>query len=184
MAIEPTPMARPSGIFPLDAETRVAERPRDHHAEIRLWLRLLTCTTLIEGEIRRRLREQFDVTLPRFDLMAQLHKSPSGLTLGDLSARMMVTAGNTTALVDRLTGLGLIERQPSPRDRRASYVRLTPAGEAEFERLAAAHGDWLAEMFDGLDGASIEGLMQGLARAKHSVRAALDTRPVADAGRT
>ena len=59
-----------SGI--LDAETKVHETPGAHKDELRLWLRLLTCTTLIEGEVRRRLRERFDVTLPRFDLMAQL----------------------------------------------------------------------------------------------------------------
>ena len=71
-------------VIPLDSETKVAERPADHEAELRLWLRLLTCTTLIEGEVRRRLRDEFDVTLPRFDLMAQLDKAPSGMTLGEL----------------------------------------------------------------------------------------------------
>ena len=56
----------------LDSETKAVELPGDHGDELRLWLRLLTCTTLIEGEVRGRLRERFDVTLPRFDLMAQL----------------------------------------------------------------------------------------------------------------
>ena len=65
-------------VIPLDAETKAAEQPEDHRDELRLWLRLLTCTTLIEGEVRRRLRERFDVTLPRFDLMAQLDKAPDG----------------------------------------------------------------------------------------------------------
>jgi hypothetical protein len=72
--------------IPLDAETKVAERPADHEAELRLWLRLLTCTTLIEGEVRRRLRETFDVTLPRFDLLAQLDKAPSVMPFGELSS--------------------------------------------------------------------------------------------------
>ena len=72
--------------IPLDAETKVSERPADHEAELRLWLRLLTCTTLIEGEIRRRLRDSFDITLPRFDLMAQLDKAPGGMTGGSQNA--------------------------------------------------------------------------------------------------
>jgi hypothetical protein len=50
----------------LDSETKTVES--DHGDELRLWLRLLTCTTLIEGTVRSRLRERFDVTLPRFDL--------------------------------------------------------------------------------------------------------------------
>jgi hypothetical protein len=31
------------------------EAPEDHRDELRQWLRLFTCTTLIEGEIRTRL---------------------------------------------------------------------------------------------------------------------------------
>ena len=57
-------------IMILDSETKAVELPEDHGTELGLWLRLLTCTTLIEGEVRSRLRERFDVTLPRFDLMA------------------------------------------------------------------------------------------------------------------
>jgi len=87
---------------PLDAETKVAEALVDHKAELRLWLRLLTCTTLIETEVRRRLRKQFGETLPRFDLMAQLERVDTGMTLGEVSQRMMVSAGNVTSLVERL----------------------------------------------------------------------------------
>ena len=75
--------------IPLDAETKVAERPDDHKTELRLWLRLLTCTTLIENEVRRRLRDSFDITLPRFDLLAQLDRTPNGMTLGELSRRIV-----------------------------------------------------------------------------------------------
>ncbi|MDF2813603.1 MAG: MarR family transcriptional regulator, partial [Microvirga sp.] len=46
-------------MIPLDAETNAVEMPDDHRDELRLWLRLLTCSTLIEGEIRRRLRDRF-----------------------------------------------------------------------------------------------------------------------------
>ena len=90
----------------LDSETKAVELPEDHGDELRLWLRLLTCTTLIEGEVRSRLRERFDVTLPRFDLMAQLDKVPDGMTLSDVSKRMMVSNGNVTGLVERLVESG------------------------------------------------------------------------------
>src|SRR5262249_7076429 len=87
---------------PLDAETKVAERPHDHKDELRLWLRLFTCKELIESEVRKHLREDFQFTLPRFDLMAQLDRAHKGMTLGELSQRMMVTNGNVTGLVERL----------------------------------------------------------------------------------
>ena len=161
------------GMIPLDAETKVTERPADHEAELRLWLRLLTCTTLIEGEVRRRLRDTFDVTLPRFDLMAQLDKAPNGMTLGELSQRMMVSNGNITGLVDRLVEQGLIRRKPAPNDRRVQIVSLTPEGQREFRTMARINADWVGEIFEGLTTKDIEALMPLLAKTKASARKAL-----------
>ena len=160
--------------IPLDAETKVAERPADHEAELRLWLRLLTCTTLIEGEIRRRLRKHFGVTLPRFDLMAQLDKTPGGMTLGELSGRMMVSNGNVTGLAERLVVQGLLDRRPSPNDRRAQLVSLTADGRRAFRAMARMHEDWIADMLADLAPADIEALMRLLARTKASARKAAD----------
>ena len=123
--------------IPLDAETKVAERPHDHKDELRLWLRLFTCKEVIETEVRRRLRDSFEVTLPRFDLLAQLDRAPKGMTLGELSQRMMVSNGNVTGLVDRLVEQGLINRRPSPKDRRAQIVSLTRRGAPVLPRHGA-----------------------------------------------
>ena len=157
---------------PLDAETKVSERPADHEAELRLWLRLLTCTTLIEGEVRSRLRDTFDVTLPRFDLMAQLDKSQNGMTLGELSQRMMVSNGNVTGLVDRLVEQKLIERRPSPTDGRAMLVNLTAEGRKTFRAMARTHEGWIAEIFGGLTRGEIDELMRLLAKTKAAARRA------------
>lgn len=157
----------------MDAETVVDERPRDHKAELRLWLRLLTCTTLVEDEIRSRLRERFDVTLPRFDLMAQLHKAPEGMTLSQLSSRMMVSNGNLTALVERLAEAGQVERRVSDADRRVVNVVLTTEGEAAFAAMAGEHEGWIASFFAGLAEDDMEQLMLLLGRLKTSMRAAI-----------
>jgi DNA-binding MarR family transcriptional regulator len=159
--------------IPLDAETKVAERPADHEAELRLWLRLLTCTTLIEGEIRSRLRGAFDMTLPRFDVMAQLDKAPGGMTLGKLSQRMMVSNGNVTGLAERLVAQGLLERRTSPNDRRAQLVSLTADGRRAFRTMARTHENWVAEIFADLAPNDIETLMRLLAKAKTSARKAV-----------
>jgi DNA-binding MarR family transcriptional regulator len=156
----------------LDAETRVEERPGDHKAELRLWLRLFTCKTLIEGEVRRRLRETFKVTLPRFDLMAQLDRAGAGMTLGQLSQRMMVSNGNVTGLVERLVAQKLVARRSSPNDRRSQIVSLTPEGRRTFRAMARANADWIGEMFAGLPPAEVEMLMRLLGRAKTSARKA------------
>jgi len=155
---------------PLDAETKVVERPGDHQAELRLWLRLLTCTTLIEGEVRRRLRQNFGVTLPRFDLLAQLDKTPGGMTLGQLSSRMMVSNGNVTGLAERLVAQGLLDRKPSASDRRAQIVTLTLEGRRAFRTIARAHERWIADIFAGLTAEEIDQLMRLLAKTKASAR--------------
>jgi DNA-binding MarR family transcriptional regulator len=160
-------------VIPLDAETKVAERPADHESELRLWLRLFTCTTLIEGEVRRRLRDDFDVTLPRFDLMAQLDKASNGMTLGELSQRMMVSNGNVTGLAERLVEQGLLDRRASPNDRRAQIVSLTAEGRRVFRTMARTHEDWIAEIFADLRPDEIETLMNLLAKAKASARKAV-----------
>ena len=154
-----------------DLEAIVHGAPEDHKTELRLWLRLLSSTNLISTEVRRRLRTQFDVTLPRFDLLAQLDREKEGLRLGELSKRMMVTNGNVTGLVERLMKEGLIRRESVDGDRRVGLVTLTRAGRAAFSRMAAAHELWLAELFADLAPADIDLLMKGLAAVKHSVTA-------------
>ena len=155
--------------IPLDAETKVAERPDDHKTELRLWLRLLTCTTLIENEVRRRLRDKFDITLPRFDLLAQLDRAPNGMTLGELSQRMMVSNGNITGLVERLAEQGLIRRRPlaerPPRADRQPHRRRARSSSAAW-RGSTPTGS--ARFSPGLSPRDIEALMPLLAKTKQS----------------
>ena len=100
----------------LDMETRLTQ---DHHQSLKLWLRMLSTTVMIENEIRNRLRSEFDITLPRFDLMAQLERHPEGLRMGELSKRMMVTGGNITGITDQLEQENLVQRVADHKDRRA-----------------------------------------------------------------
>jgi DNA-binding MarR family transcriptional regulator len=130
-----------------DPESRAND---DHHESLRLWLRLLTCTLMIERRVRAALREEFAITLPRFDLMAQLERHPQGLKMGELTRRLMVTGGNVTGLTNQLVEEGLVERQPIPGDRRAHAVRLTAKGKRAFDAMAAAHERWVIGMLAGV----------------------------------
>ncbi len=138
----------------------------DDHRALRIWLRLLTCTQLIEREVRSRLRERFDTTLPRFDLMAQLERHPEGLKMGELSRLLMVTGGNVTAIVDQLEKEGQVERLDEPEDRRAFRIRLTRAGGKAFAEMAAAHEAWIIELLGGLSRREHEELFSLLAKVK------------------
>ncbi len=150
----------------LDHESRIEQD--DHHA-VRLWLRLLTCNNLIERHLRSRLRTQFDITLPRFDLMAQLAREPKGLTMGDLSQRMMVSGGNVSGIASQLEAEGLISREPVPGNRRAFCVTLTSAGQQRFSEMADAHEAWVAECLGHLSTADCEQMMTVLKQIKSDV---------------
>jgi len=142
--------SRNSGALKLpigDLETRGAA---SDHGDLRLWLRMMAVHKLINNEARRRLRAAFDMSLSRFDLMAQLDANDNGLRMGEISDRLMVTTGNITGLTDELEAEGLVERRADPRSRRALLVRLTPKGRKLFRAAAQANEDWIEEFFSVL----------------------------------
>ena len=145
------------------------------HAALKLWLRMLACTTQIEDEIRRRLRTRFDISLARFDYMAQLYRRPDGLRMKDLTRFLMVTGANVTGLTDELEGDGLVERSSSPTDRRSWIVNLTPKGRKNFESMAAEHEGWILELFSCLDARTVSQLYTQLGALRVHQVAQADT---------
>ena len=151
------------------ADRETIARADDHRA-LRLWLRLLTCTQMIERVVRTRLRSRFGTTLPRFDLMAQLERHPEGLKMNELSQLLMVTGGNVTAIVDQLEKEGLVERLDEPADRRAFRIRLTRSGDKAFAEMAREHEEWVVELLSGMSRKDQDELLKLLAKVKsHAV---------------
>ena len=150
---------------PADRETA----DTDGKLQTRLWLRLLTCTQLIETEIRGRLRTGFETTLPRFDVLAQLQAAGTALTMGELSARLMVTTGNVTGLIDAMQQDGLVARRPNPADRRSTLIAATETGQALFDRMAPTHRHWIETLTAGLSRAEMALLFELLGKLKESV---------------
>jgi DNA-binding MarR family transcriptional regulator len=160
----------------MDMEARAHS---EHPEALRLWLRMLTCTQLVEKQIRSGLRERFDTTLPRFDLMAQLERAGSGLKMSELSRRMMVTGGNVTGITDQLVAEGLVERVDVEGDRRAYRVRLTSKGRRQFNEMAQQHESWILQAFSTLNEKDIATLHKLLGKVKeHSQAATLDAKPL------
>ena len=151
---------------PIDVETRIRD---DHHLSVRLWLRMLSLTNRIEGVVRQQLQSNFQTTLPRFDLMAQLERARHGLKMSELSLRMMVTGGNVTGITDGLEKEGLLVREVDANDRRVYRVRLTPEGQRQFRRMAAEHEQWVIALFDGMSERGKEQLVSLLGELKQHV---------------
>lgn len=150
----------------MDYETGLDE---DEQLDIRIWLRLLTCANLVERRVRKNLRDKFDTTLPRFDVLAQVDRAPEGQPMRELSKRMMVTNGNITPLVDRLVEEKLIRREPSPKDRRVQHVQLTPDGKEALDEMIPAHRSWVHELMTDLNRNSAGDLLILLGELKESI---------------
>jgi DNA-binding MarR family transcriptional regulator len=149
--------------------------PTEGAPQVRLLLRLLSCTRLLEQIVRRGLRREFEMTLPMFDVLAQLYRAPDGLSMGALSQRLMVTSGNVTGIVRRLVGLGLVRQAPAPEDQRVQIVRFTRKGLSLFERITPRQHAWVSEAMDGLSARDTEELYTRLADLKRSVLAHAET---------
>jgi DNA-binding MarR family transcriptional regulator len=133
---------------PLPAVATPAES--DSKARLRLWIRLLRVSRLIEGVARERLKSQFNATLPRFDVMAALSRKPDGMLMSEISRFLMVSNGNVTGIVDRLVVDGLVARSQRNGDRRTSFISMTRKGHAAFAAMAAAHERWVDELLGGV----------------------------------
>jgi DNA-binding MarR family transcriptional regulator len=133
--------------------------------KLRVWLRLLRTSRAIEAHIRERLRVTFATTLPRFDVLAALERSETGLTMTELSRELLVSNGNVTGLIERLVGDRLVARAEDSADRRATRVQLTAKGRRDFAVMAAAHEAWVGELLQDFDAADAAILNDLLARA-------------------
>lgn len=133
---------------------------------LRVWLRMLSATTLVESELKRRMRVRFGVTLAQFDLMAALARGAEPRRMTDISRMLMVSNGNVTGLVDRLANEGLVAREPCEDDRRVYRIALTKEGRRRFQEMAEQHEAWLSELFAGVDVATVTTLGKSLKTVK------------------
>ena len=129
---------------------------------LRLWLRIVSCTQMVEQEIRTILREKFDMTLPRFELLSALDRVADGLTMGELSRWLMVSKGNVTGIAERLSEDGFIVREPTPTDRRSFVVTLTEKGRKAYKEMELEYEQLLEKLFDDLSP-----IGSGLPRGRH-----------------
>ncbi len=141
----------------------------DGRETLRLWLRLLGCTTTIEKHLQRRLATEFSSSLTRFDILAALDRRPDGMTMSELAAALLVSNGNVTGRVQTLKRDGFVEVVQLKSDQRVSMVSLTASGAEHFEGMAVAHRGWVDDMLGGLGTGQRERLSAILTELKDHV---------------
>ncbi|MWV26886.1 MarR family winged helix-turn-helix transcriptional regulator [Aurantiacibacter rhizosphaerae] len=134
--------------------------------ELRLWVRLLACAKMGEKQIRRKFEDDFDTTLPRFDVLAALYRVPEGLQMSALSRALLVSNGNVTVIVRQLQEKGLVQTMTNPKDARSAIVSITEAGTRRFIELAEAHHSWTNEFFSNVPEGDKEELVRLLGQLR------------------
>ncbi|MFC4351205.1 MarR family winged helix-turn-helix transcriptional regulator [Fodinicurvata halophila] len=166
-----------SGTKAADKNIANKEPGRTAGSSVALWPSLMACHNLISGEIRLRLRRKYSLTLPRYELMAQLNAQEEGLSMGELSRRLMVSNGNITGITDRLVSEDLVVRYSLPSDRRTHYVKLTPKGQEILQAISKSYNEWLEEFLEGIGPDQAGELDRLLRLLRHSVNTRINLAP-------
>ncbi len=155
--------------MPLSPGMEREEIPAGKEA-LRLWLQLLTLTTVVEKKIRRKLSDEFETTLPRFDVMATLDRASGKMAMGELSKKLLVSKGNVTWVVSSLVKQGLVKREQDKNDKRTHHLSLTVKGRREFEAQARANRRWVTEIFSGLNEQEMIEMTEKLSKLKEAAK--------------
>ncbi len=95
-----------------------------------LWRQAATHTLhaslILKAELEERLQDEIGLLLA--DNEALLNLSDGPLRMSVIARKLILSRGGTTKVIDRLEGLGYVERQPDPEDRRATMVAITDEG--------------------------------------------------------
>ena len=119
----------------------------------------------IDADLRRR-----NLTSAQLNVLLALRSAGAdGLLMGQIGDRLVVTRSNVTGLIDRLERQGLVTRA-SHRDRRATVVRLTEAGEALLERTTPRHAEVLAELTGCFSSEEKQTLIRLLSKLRRELR--------------
>lgn len=137
-----------------------------------MWLRLLSCETVLEQRVRTLFRQHFEVTLPQFDVLSELERADRPLTMSQLSKELMVSNGNVTGVIDRLSKNNLVRRVRSREDRRIQYIELTDEGRREFRLMAKKHEGWIRDLLAELPLDDMRQLQELLLRTRRAIAAA------------
>lgn len=153
--------------------------PRKNHTatrskqSLRMWLRLLVCESIVEQHIRAKLRNEYNITLPQFDVLAELDYIGKPMSMTDLSKQLMVSNGNVTGVIDRLARDAYVKRMPAKNDRRVQLIKLTDKGIKSFQEMAKQHEHWIAELFYEIPVKDMEQLTVLLAKSVETLKATL-----------
>lgn len=129
--------------------------------------RLVEAQARLSARLGRSLEQEVGLPHAWFEVLLRISRSDGGrLSMGALAEQVVLTTGGITRLVDRMVDAGLVERVPSPKDRRVSYAALTREGEGTLQRAVSVHGANLRGVFAGFTKDELRSLDEMLDRLR------------------
>jgi DNA-binding MarR family transcriptional regulator len=133
-------------------------------------VRIASCYNLLMREARNRISSRWRLTLPQFDVLAELARADErGFTFVELSRLLLVTSGNLTGIVDRLEGRRLVRREPGDQDRRVIRVKLTEKGRAMTGEMLPKHTEDLGQVLSFMPKNALQHLSALLDDVRHGL---------------
>ncbi len=135
--------------------------PRLSDLEDEAWQGFLYTHDRLWSEIEAGLR-QANVSMAEYSVLALLARAGrEGMRMSELARLRLMSTGGLTRLADRLENRGLIQRDPTPEDKRGFVAVLTPQGRAVLRTAwRRQHGDLRRLFFDRLDDADLRELVR------------------------
>ena len=141
--------------------------PSAHHR--RTWLSLVRCFSSIERVLMQHFADEYNSSLPRYDVLTALALSPGGLTMGELASMLMVTKGNITGVVRRLKTDGLVRKVTSKVDRRVQSVTISAKGKRLWDKMHADYDRIISEILSGQSNKDLRALARFLEQTRVAV---------------
>jgi DNA-binding MarR family transcriptional regulator len=111
------------------------------------WMGIIRGFRHVNRILAGHVEQETGLPVPDFIVLAQLRRSSDpAVPLSTLARELFFSSGGFTKLADRLQQAGLIQREPSPCDRRVTNAVLTPAGRAAADRALAVYCAALREL--------------------------------------
>jgi DNA-binding MarR family transcriptional regulator len=137
----------------------------------RTWMSLVRCFSSIEAVLMRYFAQQYNSSLPRYDVLTALAMHPEGLTMGDLSDMLMVTKGNVTGVIRRLVHDNLVKKKTDKADRRVQLVKISKRGMALWEEMHADYDNIISTLMGGVSQADSKTIIKALDKVRANVEA-------------
>jgi len=116
--------------------------------------RLSVLTNVVSGAIAATYQRRFGLGIPEWRVIAVLARHP-GLSAAEVATCTRMDAVAVSRAVTRLARAGRLRRSVSPEDRRRSVLRLSPAGQSVYRRIAPLALDYERDLLACLDAREI-----------------------------